>query len=463
MNPVSEVTKLRRDNFTRIARWALNHPLDAPFEMDISALVKEIIPDGPARYRCCIHKERAIVEERIKIAVGLTQVNHPVTVISEACNGCSLNKYIVTDACQNCVAHPCRNSCPKKAISVIQNRAFIDQVSCVECGKCAKACPYNAIIEITRPCERACAIGAIKVDDSRKAIIDNDVCVSCGLCVTVCPFGAITDLSQMLDVICSLRVKEQHHVAIIAPSIAGQFGPKITPEQIKTALLQLGFDDVVEAALGADIVSKKEAHEIKEQAGKTNLMTNSCCPAFTNAVAKKLPELKDKISTTLSPMRVAGQLVKDNYDNKVTTVFIGPCIAKKAEAAQGDEIDLVLTFEELAAIFSALDLDLSALPPTEMTGASPNGRLFARAGGVSTAVRKHLGDMNLEVLQVQGLGQCLSTLKTAAKKVKDAGFTFIECMACEGGCVGGPGTMVTPAVGTKAVEKHAGESIILPK
>ncbi|CCO07111.1 monomeric [FeFe] hydrogenase [Desulforamulus hydrothermalis] len=462
MNPVSEITKLRRDLFTKIARWALHHPLDAPFEMDISAMVKEMIPDGPARYRCCIHKERAIVEERIKIAVGLTPVNHPVTVISEACNGCSLNKYVVTDACQNCVAHPCRNSCPKKAISVIQNRAFIDQVSCVECGKCAKACPYNAIIEINRPCERACAIGAIKVDDSRKAIIDNELCVSCGLCVTVCPFGAITDLSQMLDVIVSLRVKEQPHVAVIAPAIAGQFGPKVSPEQIKTALQQLGFDDVVEAALGADIVSKLEAQEIMEHAAQTNVMTNSCCPAFAQAVRKKLPELQDKISTTLSPMRVAGQLVKNKYDGKVTTVFIGPCIAKKAEANQGDEIDLVLTFEELSAILSAKEIDLAGLPPTAMTGVTPNGRLFARAGGVSTAVRKHLGDISLNVMQVQGLGQCLAALKTAAKQTNDS-FTFIECMACEGGCVGGPGTMVTPAVGTRAVEKHAGEGIILPK
>ncbi|MEW6698289.1 MAG: monomeric [FeFe] hydrogenase [Bacillota bacterium] len=463
MNPVSEVTKLRRGVYTRVARWAMNHPLDDPLELDISSLVKEIIPDGPARYRCCIHKERVIVEERIKIAVGLTQIDHPVTVIPDACNRCSLNKYLVTDACQNCVAHPCRNYCPKKAISVIQNRAFIDQVSCVECGKCAKVCPYNAIIDIPRPCERACAIKAIKVDDSRKAVIDNDVCVSCGLCVTVCPFGAITDLSQILDVICSLRVKEQPHVAIIAPSVAGQFGPKVSPEQIKTALLLTGFDNVVEVALGADIVSKEEAHEIKEFAGEKNLMTNSCCPAYANAVAVKLPALKEVLSASLSPMRITGQLIKDQYQNKVTTVFIGPCIAKKAEATQGDEIDLVLTFEELAAIFSAMKLDLTSLAPTELKDASPNGRLFARVGGVSTAVRKHLNDMEIEILRVQGLGQCLSSLSAAAKKANPAGFTFLECMACDDGCVSGPGTMATPTAATRALEKHAGESIILPK
>ncbi|ABO50319.1 hydrogenase large subunit domain protein [Desulforamulus reducens MI-1] len=462
MNPVSEVTRLRRDIFTRVAHWALNHPLDVPMEMDISQVVKEIIPDGPARYRCCIHKERAIVEERIKIAVGLIQPEHRVTVISEACNGCSLNKYVVTDACQNCVAHPCRNSCPKKAISVIQNRAFIDQNSCVECGKCANACPYNAIIEVTRPCERACALKAIKVDDSRKAVIDHELCASCGLCVTVCPFGAITDHSQMIDVICSLRVSEQPHVAVIAPAIAGQFGLKVSPDQIKAALLKLGFDEVIEAALGADMVAQEEAGEIKLHAEDKKIMLNSCCPAVVKAVSLKLPELKDCISTTLSPMRVTGKLIKERYDNRVITVFIGPCIAKKEEATHGDEIDMVLTFEELAAIFSASELEISSLEPVELKDASPNGRLFARAGGVSTAVRKHLGEMELNVLRVQGLGQCLTTLKTSAKK-SDSNFTFIECMACEGGCVGGPGTMVASTVGTRAVEKHAGESIILPK
>lgn len=460
MNPVSEITKLRRDIFTKIAHWALSHPMDASMELDITDMVKQIIPDGPARYRCCIYKERALAEERIKIAVGITKLASPVAVISEACNGCSLNKYVVTDACQNCVAHPCRNSCPKKAISVIQNRAFIDQTSCIECGKCAKACPYNAIIEITRPCERACALNAIKVDDSRKAVIDSNVCASCGLCVTICPFGAITDQSQMLDAICSLRVKAQPHVAIIAPAIVGQFGPKVNAEKIKTALLSLGFDDVIEAALGADIVSKDEAEEIKAHASERKFMTNSCCPAFVNAVNAKFPVLKDNVSTTLSPMRITGQLIKDRYNGNVTTVFIGPCIAKKVEATLGNEIDIVLTTEELAAILLASEIDIATLEPTAMNDASSNGRLFARSGGVSNAVRKNLSNLDLNFMQAQGLDQCLSLLKTITKNANSSNFTFLECMACEGGCVGGPSTMVTTTVGSRAVEKHASESII---
>ncbi|MEG6511151.1 monomeric [FeFe] hydrogenase [Desulforamulus ruminis] len=455
MNPVSEITILRRNIFTKVARWALNRPLDqGPSSIDMAALVKELIPDGPARYRCCIYKERAIVEERIRIVIGEAKTS-PITIISEACNGCSLNKYIVTDACQNCVAHPCRNSCPKKIISVIQNRAFIDQNSCVECGKCAKACPYNAIIEITRPCERACTIKAIKVDDSRKAVLDMDKCVSCGMCVTVCPFGAITDTSQMLNVIDSLRKQEQPRVAIIAPAIAGQFGPKVTPGHIKSALLRLGFDRVVEAALGADQVAKEEAEEIKAHYD-AGLMTNSCCPAYARAIVQKMPELTGNLSACLSPMKVVGQLVKKQYEDKVTTVFIGPCIAKKAEAADSREIDWVLTFEELAALLQAAEIDPAAQLPADMQDASPYGRLFARSGGVSAAVQRHLSGILVDISQVQGLSQCLTTLKLSAKKTDGNGFTFIEGMACEGGCIGGPGTMVSPAVAGRALEKYAG-------
>ncbi|MBM7854270.1 [FeFe] hydrogenase (group B1/B3) [Desulfohalotomaculum tongense] len=459
MNPASEITKLRREVLSKVAHWAFEKPLDQKIsEKDIKNIVEEIVPDGPPRYRCCIYKERAIAEHRVKIAMGEGPKGQIVTVIPEACNGCSLNKYVVTDACQNCVAHPCRNSCPKKAISVIQNRAFIDNSSCVECGICARSCPYHAIVEITRPCERSCGVGAVTVDENRSVVIDMEKCVSCGMCVSVCPFGAITDTSQMCDVIKNLRKKEQPLVAIIAPAIAGQFGPKVTPGHIKSALLKLGFDDVVEAAYGADIVAEQEAEEIKEHYDH-KLMTNSCCPAYASAVKQNLPELADKLSTSLSPMRVAGQVIKDKYQNKVTTVFIGPCIAKKAEAAWGDEIDMVLTFEELVAIFEAAGINPLEHIPAEMEGVSPYGRLFARAGGVTEAVTSHLPeDMALEVIKVQGLKNCLSTLKKAAMKPSDDKFTFVECMACDSGCVGGPGTLVKAAVATRAVERFAGKA-----
>ncbi|MTI80139.1 MAG: 4Fe-4S dicluster domain-containing protein [Firmicutes bacterium] len=455
MNPASEVTKLRREVLSEVAYWAFNNPLEEEAKFgDVEQIVKEIVPDGPARYRCCIYKERAIASERIKIAMGAESKDRTITVIPDACNGCSMNKYVVTDACQNCVAHPCRNSCPKKSISVIQSRAFIDNSSCVECGICAKSCPYHAIVEVTRPCERSCAVGAVTVDENRRAIIDDEKCVSCGMCVSVCPFGAITDTTRMCDVINAIRKEERPLVAIIAPAIAGQFGPKVTPGHIKSALLKLGFTDVVEAAYGADLVSKEEAKEIEEHYDQ-KIMTNSCCPAYYSAATQKVPELTDKLSTSVSPMRATGQVVRENYDNKVTTVFIGPCMAKKHEARWGEEIDMVLTFEEMSALFEAKDINPTDHSPSEMEGVSSYGRLFARVGGVSDAVMHHLSDkLEVEVVTVQGLKNCLTTLKKTSKAGGDK-FTFIECMACDGGCVGGPGALAKPNLATRAVEKFA--------
>ncbi len=456
MNPISEITKLRRDVLERVAQWALSYGEQYCSDQEVQKMAKEMIPDGPARYRCCIYKERAIMEERIQIALGKKADDQAVTVIKEACNGCSLNKYVVTDACQNCVAHHCRNSCPKKAISVVENRAFIDHNTCVECGICAKSCPYHAIVEISRPCERSCATGAVGFDEYRRAVIDYEKCVSCGICVTVCPFGAITDSSQIVDVVCALKNKEKPMVAVIAPAIAGQFGVKVTPRHVKTALMQLGFADVYEAAFGADIVAEKEADELKERY-QQKLMTNSCCPAHAKAIAVKMPEHTDKVSATMSPMRVTGQLIKEKYQGEVTVVFIGPCIAKKAEAKLGEEIDMVITFEEITAIFAAAKVNPADCSPTDMTGPSAYGRLFARSGGVGDAVVRHLSDLPVEVIAAQGLRDCLKAFKTAVNKKDGEKFLFVEGMACEGGCIGGPGTLAKPTLSCRALEKFAKE------
>lgn len=456
MNPASEITMLRRQILTMVAQWALNKTNDGrTIEEIVKEMVLKIIPDGPARYRCCIHKERAVVEERINIAMGQASDGEPViTVVPDACNGCSLNKYVVTDACQNCVAHPCRNSCPKKAISVVQNRAYINDKNCVECGICARNCPYHAIIELSRPCERSCAVGAISFGTDRVIKISDEKCVACGLCVTVCPFGAITDTSAMVSVIDCLE-KPHPVVAIVAPSIAGQFGAKATPSHIKGALLQLGFTAVVEAAMGADLVAQQEAQEIKDHF-TSKFLTNSCCPAHAKAVQVKLPQLVDKVSSTLSPMLVTGQLVKEQYQDSVTTVFIGPCMAKKAEAQGRSEIDHVLTFEELAALFEATGIIPADSVPADINDATSYGRLFAKGGGVSAAVTRHLGSSPVKVFKAEGLRECITTLRQGMKETSDDNFVFVECMACEGGCVGGPGTLVKPNIAARAVERYAG-------
>lgn len=456
---ISELAKIRRDVFTEIARLALSGRLK-----EMPDATKKIIPDGPARYRCCIYKERAIVEERLVLANGgrngkgeEISAGPVVQILETACNGCSLDKFTVTDACVGCVAHHCKSNCPKDAIMIVQGRAYIDQSRCVECGSCRRACKYGAIIELARPCERACPVQALHVGEGRLATIDYDKCIFCGKCVEGCPFGAAADVSFVGPVCEELYKKEKKLYAILAPSIVGQFGVKVTIDQIKAALKLLGFAGVMEAACGADATVISEGEEFLETVPKSRpFMTTSCCPAFVEAIAKHLPEHQNKVSHTPSPMAFAAKMFKKEDPDGVV-VFIGPCIAKKHEATKIEEMDYVLTFEELFAIFHAAQIKPEEIVAevASLDEASRDGRGFAKAGGVAKAVENYLlerdSGLDIHVIACQGIAECLQTLKDIA-----AGKIFanlVEGMSCTGGCVGGPGVLNRPQIVGKQVEK----------
>ena len=249
--------------------------------------IPKIISPGPkSNLRCCIYKERAIVQERIKMALGGNKENpNVVEVIDIACDECPTAGMYVTPACRGCITHACQEVCPRDAITIINKKATIDKEKCIECGKCTQACPYSAIIAQHRPCVNSCKVKAISVNENDKAVIDNDKCISCGACVYQCPFGAITDKSLVMDVIDILKKSEnntKYHVyAVIAPAIISQcrYG-RLT--QVATAIKKLGFHDVVEAALGADITLYHEAKEWEEK----KVMTTSCCPSFVMYIEK---------------------------------------------------------------------------------------------------------------------------------------------------------------------------------
>ena len=472
---ISEVVKIRRRVYTELVRLELDNEL----QEKIDKVPKKLINDDSPRHRCCEFKERAIIRDRIKLAIGFDPKDHPETplskltnsinkvkedtnavkVLEKACDSCPIDKYLVTDACRNCVAHKCVNACPKDAIIIIQNKAFIDQDKCIECGRCANVCPYKAINENKRPCVRACSVDAITSDENRRAEIDDNKCVNCGSCIVACPFGAIDYISYIVQVLKLLKDKDKEVAALLAPSFTGQFGVRVQPEMVKKALKEIGFSQVVEAAYGADKVIREESEEFLERMEEgSEVMTTSCCPGFKTLIKEHYPELNDYISTTVSPMIKTADYIKEN-NSEVKTIFIGPCIAKKSEAVSYENIDYVLTFEELVSIIVGFGINLEKMDEGEkIEDASKLGRIFPYSGGVSTAIKSYLENKDIDLADfkfeaAQGLEQCKNKLKTI--KEDEAEFSFLEGMACEKGCVDGPGNLIKAVVAKKLVNDFA--------
>lgn len=463
----SSVTDIRRKVFTEVARLAYE---EGDYAEKIAELPYKIVPGSKAVYRESIFLERAIVEERLRLAIGLPlrpieehksvadgieesaiaekYYDPPlVNIIKFACNGCPETHYHVTDCCQGCLAHPCQEVCPKGAITIKHGKSVIDQSKCIKCGRCQSVCPYNAINKMERPCARACGMDAIGSDEEGKAKIDYDKCVSCGMCLVNCPFGAIVDKGQIFQLITAMK-KKKKVIAIVAPAFVGQFGPKASPEKLTAAMKKLGFADVVEVAIGADLCSIEEAKDfMREVPEHQPFMATSCCPAWSVMAKKLFPEYANCVSMALTPMTLTARLIK-NHTPDAKVVFIGPCAAKKLEAMRRtvrSEVDFVLTFEEMSGIFAAKDLDLEAMHEDVdgVNDVSADGRNFAVSGGVAQAVvdviKKEYPDKEIKVANAEGLEECRKLMMMASKG-KYNGY-LLEGMACPGGCVAGAGTM----------------------
>ena len=389
---------------------------------NIFEIPKMIVPGKTSTMRCCVYKERAILADRVKIAMGGDKENpNVIEVIELACDECPAAGYEVTDSCRGCLAHRCEDVCKRGAISFDHNHvAHIDKSKCVECGACAKVCPYSAIVNRKRPCQNACKIKAISINENNAAAIDNSKCTACGACVYQCPFGAIMDKSYILNVIDLLKKSDYNKkykvYAMVAPSISSQFTYAKLGQVIK-GMKELGFYTVIEAALGADMVAQAESKELSEK----GFLTSSCCPAFVAYVKSAFPDLVQHVSHNLSPMATLAKYIKET-DKESKVVFIGPCTAKKAEAqleAVKPYVDAVMTFEELQALYDSKDIDITTLDEDVLDNASYFGRIFARSGGLSDAVAQGLKeqniDFNLKAIPCDGIEACKMALLKKSK------------------------------------------------
>ena len=455
----TKVQYLKYKVLREVAREAWNGTLLE----NILDIPKIIVPGKEPTMRCCVYKERAILEERVKIAMGGDKTNpNVIQVIDIACDECPMGGYEVTNACRGCLAHRCQDACKRGAISFDHNqKAVIDKTKCVECGMCAKVCPYTAIMNFKRPCVNACKVKPISMNEDKAATIDNEKCISCGACVYQCPFGAITDKSFIINVIDLIQRSENNTkykvYAVVAPTIASQFSYAKLGQVVK-GIKELGFHSVVEAALGADMVAFSEGRELAEK----GFLTSSCCPAFVDYIKKNHPDMVGNISHNLSPMASIAQYIKKT-DPDCKIVFMGPCTAKKMEFQKEEVhpyIDSVITFEELQALFDSKDINITELGEELLDNASYYGRIFARCGGLADAVQESLKEQGIEfdlkATSCNGIEECRVALIKKSKNLSDS--NFIEGMACVGGCIGGAGCLTHGEKNKAEVDKYGKEA-----
>lgn len=461
--------------------------LEGRLEEGVHFIPRQMVPRDAKPLRCCIFHDREIIRMRTIARMGISVENIDeertlasfakealerkkptwpmLTVLYEACNACVKTHYMVTNACQGCDARPCMMNCPKDAIHV-NHHAHIDEKTCINCGKCMENCPYHAIIKIPVPCEEACPVGAISKDAEGHEKIDYHKCIFCGNCMRECPFGAMMGKSQLVDVIKHIMTKEQKVVALYAPAIAAQF--KAVPGQLESALKKAGFDEVLEVAIGADICADNEAREFEERMARGDkMMTTSCCPAYVRAVRRHVPALAECISETKTPMHYTAEIAKKDFPN-CTTVFIGPCLAKRREGFDDETVDYVLSTLDLESLLIAKEIDVSKMPVEEKSQENNkriptvSGRNFARSGGVAEAVEIRLKDKSiLKKAKINGLTKsgmkmlnAYGMMNSGKIPTKPDTPNLIEVMACEGGCIGGPSIIKNVKEAEAQLEKY---------
>ena len=489
----TDVIDIRRNVFTNVAEVILenDHRNTEKIKDEMAKISYKVIGKEDPSYRCCVYKERAIVRERVRLAMGLplwegglsgpvyrgieralssvkTIDLNMVNVIPEACERCKEKTFEVTNNCKKCLSHPCSLVCPARAITFTGHSAVIDHEKCIKCGRCKEACPYHAIVVYGRPCSEVCGVNAIESDELGRAKINYDKCVRCGMCIVSCPFGAIADKSEFVQMLIAIKEKKPVY-AILAPSFTGQAGPLVPPQTIAAGIMKIGFKGIMEVAYGADFGTLQESKEWYKKIYKENypFLGTSCCPAWVDMARSLFPDMADNISHSYTPMVATGKYIKEKHPDALVT-FIGPCIAKKAESLRPEMspyVDFVITFEEMAAILVAMNIDLAEIKEeADLCHASGSGRHYATSGGVAEALKLNIMNNHPEseviIEKADNLKDCKKMLLLARAGKSKA--NLLEGMACPGGCVGGPGILAPIRQTEKEVDKFAKEASFYP-
>lgn len=315
--------------------------------------------------------------------------------------------------------------------------------------------------EEQRACAAACPFGAAS-SDGKKVVIDWGDCTGCGACIENCKGGRLVASRDAIAVLETLHAKKSLTYALVAPAFPGQFGGNVTPGQLRSALKRMGFDGMVEVAAFADILTLKEALEFDRNiVGESDYqLTSCCCPMWIAMIRKVYAQLMPHIPPAVSPMIACGRTVKKLHPDAVT-VFVGPCVAKKAEAREPDiagAVDYVLTFQETREIFDAMRIEPAKLEENEKEFSSRAGRIYARVGGVSEAVKSTLErlhpnrELAIAIRHADGVPACRVMLDDLVAGKADA--NFFEGMGCTGGCVGGPKVVLDKGEASERVNRY---------